>query len=79
MAEPMTLHSLNGLGVDQKDFFTGAKTGNKKTLKKLMDTGRIQDVDIKNEEGQTPLFYACYEGEDEAVKFLLEKGANANE
>ena len=79
MAEPMTLRSLAGLGVNQKDFFTAASSGNKKTLKKLIDAGKIPDVDIKNEEGQTPLFFACFEGEDECVRFLLEKGANPNE
>lgn len=79
MAEPMILRSLAGLDVDQRDFYNAASSGNKKILKKLLDTGKIHDVDLKNEEGQTPLFYACFEGEDESVRYLLEKGANPNE
>lgn len=79
MAGLMTLGSLHGLNIDQKDFFHAAKTGNKKILKKLIDSGRIYDVDIKNSDGQTPLFFACVEGQEECVKYLLEKSANPNE
>ena len=79
MSPPMTLASLRSLGTDQRDFFAAAQTGNKKLLKKLCDSGRITDVDIKNEQGQTPLFFTCFEGFEECTKFLLEKGANPNE
>ncbi|XP_067934470.1 inactive serine/threonine-protein kinase TEX14-like [Watersipora subatra] len=79
MASLMPLGSLNGLGANQKEFFNAAKTGNKKILKKLLESGRITEVDVKNELGQTPLFFACAEGNEDCVKFLLEKGANANE
>lgn len=79
MADHMALGPLMGLGIDQQDFFNAAKAGNKKNLKKLVDNGRISDVDLKNEDGQTPLFFACHEGHDECAKYLLEKGANPNE
>lgn len=75
----MVLGPLENLNADQKDFFNGAKSGNRKILKKLVDRGKIPDVDIKNNDGQTPLFFACYDGCEEVVKYLLEKGANPNE
>ena len=75
----MVLGPLNGLTTDQREFFMAAKKGNNKILKKLIDTGRITEVDIKNGQGQTPLFFACFEGQEETVRFLLDKGANPNE
>ena len=36
-------------------------------------------VDYPNDEGQSPLFCACYANSEKVVEFLLSSGANPNE
>jgi len=79
MADPMVLGSISNLDIYHQDFFNAAKNGNKKILKRLVDAGKISDVDVKNDHGQTPLFFASFAGNEDCIRFLLEKGANPNE
>ena len=39
----------------------------------------MQDVASKNEEGNTPLHYACLNGHTEVVQLLMQHGASASE
>lgn len=41
-------------------------------------TGRPVDVDAADQDGWTPLHYACDRGHVEVAKLLLEEGANVN-
>ena len=79
MTELIKLGGTNNLRPDEQDFFNAAKSGNKKVLRRFVESARIPEVDIKNELGQTPLFFACLEGNAECVKYLLEAGADSNE
>ncbi|XP_060073679.1 uncharacterized protein LOC132553451 [Ylistrum balloti] len=59
------------------DYHDAARNGNKKKLKKIIERG-IQ-VDYPNDQGQSPLFIACFENEPSACDLLLRNGANPNE
>lgn len=37
------------------------------------------DINLGNEDGATPFFVACYKGNANIVKILIEKGADVNE
>ncbi|XP_021376358.1 probable serine/threonine-protein kinase DDB_G0280133 isoform X2 [Mizuhopecten yessoensis] len=62
------------LGIDYHD---AARNGNKKKLKKII--GRGIQIDYPNDQGQSPLFIACFENEPSACDLLLSNGANPNE
>ncbi|NVO20716.1 MAG: PQQ-binding-like beta-propeller repeat protein [Bacteroidetes bacterium] len=62
---------------DQNEtFWKAAKTNDIKTLKELLDKGI--DVNVKTQYGATALMYATDKVHPEAVKLLLEHGANPN-
>lgn len=44
----------------------------------LLDKGAQKTVNIPNNDGQTPLMFACGFHEPEIVKLLLESGADPN-
>ncbi|WP_343747099.1 ankyrin repeat domain-containing protein [Fluviicola sp.] len=60
-----------------QDVFEAARTGNVERLKELirLDKDTIQKV---NRMGFDPLMIACYRGQTNCAKFLLEQGANPN-
>ena len=39
---------------------------------------RLDDINIKDYNGWTPLRYACYHGKLEIIKYLIKQGANVN-
>ena len=45
-------------------------------LKLLLE--KRADIDVKNDDGQTPLIVAVTKGELEIVRLLIKKGANVN-
>ncbi|XP_033737804.1 probable serine/threonine-protein kinase DDB_G0280133 isoform X2 [Pecten maximus] len=59
------------------DYHDAARNGNKKKLKKII--GRGIQIDYPNDQGQSPLFIACFENEPSACDLLLNNGANPNE
>ncbi|XP_078318256.1 inactive serine/threonine-protein kinase TEX14-like isoform X2 [Crassostrea virginica] len=74
------LVQIGGMNANDKlgnDLHNAAKQGNRKRLKKILETGIL--VDYPNNVGQTPLFCACYGNQDGAVDILLNYGANPNE
>ncbi|XP_050390112.2 inactive serine/threonine-protein kinase TEX14 [Patella vulgata] len=54
-----------------------AKQGNKRAVKRAIDKGIY--VDYPNDEGQTPLFCACFANQEGVAKLLLQRGADPNE
>ncbi|XP_074647637.1 uncharacterized protein LOC141903421 [Tubulanus polymorphus] len=54
----------------------GAVTGSKRYVKKALNSGIC--IDNPNEDGQTALFGACYEGHEMIVEYLLQHGADPN-
>jgi ankyrin repeat protein len=44
----------------------------------LMTLDRGTNINFQNKEGNTPLYYAVYDGKIETTKFLLSNGANPN-
>ena len=59
-----------------KDIFDYIKENNISEVKLLLDHGA--DVNVKDEDGETPLFCASNNGHKEIVKLLLEHGADVN-
>ncbi|CAF4061778.1 unnamed protein product, partial [Rotaria magnacalcarata] len=53
-----------------------ATQGQRDVIKLLLVDPNCPDINSKNEEGNTPLHEACFFGRDEAVKILLQAGAN---
>jgi ankyrin repeat protein len=47
-------------------------------LKTLLPLENIAYLDVRNQEGYTPLMYACRSGDIEFAEFLIKKGANFN-
>ena len=52
-----------------------AFTGNMEKLRELVNGANVNEADIT---GQTPLIFAAFEEHMDAVRFLVEKGANVN-
>ena len=52
------------------------KSKNLKMVKKLLDLGA--NIDVQDEKGATPLFYACRNGHDKIAARLMNRGANVN-
>lgn len=55
---------------------TAAAYGDVALAKSLLEDG--DDVDVKNEDGMTPLAIAAFWGHDAIVKLLVKRGANIN-
>ena len=53
-----------------------AKSSPHKTFKKVLDSCSIEDLEIEDFKGNTPLFYAVETGKNVYVRQLLEKGVN---
>ncbi|KAL7817986.1 ankyrin repeat-containing domain protein [Trichoderma aethiopicum] len=53
-----------------------AETGHRSIFDLLVSSGT--DVDLKDQDGQTPLFFAVRSGRESIVEELLERGANPN-
>ncbi|WP_199185086.1 ankyrin repeat domain-containing protein [Aquimarina sp. I32.4] len=58
----------------EKSFFHGARTSDMELLNKFIESG--VDINYQGENGYTGLMVAAYNGQKEAVEFLLDKGAN---
>ncbi len=54
--------------------FTAAQNGEQEEVKALLDQGI--DINAKNSEGNTPLYYALIGGHGELAQLLIEKGAD---
>lgn len=55
--------------------FDAAKSGDVSALKSQLATNKIE-INSADEKGYTALIYAAYHGQEEAVNFLLKKGAD---
>jgi ankyrin repeat protein len=64
------------LNIDYQNIFQAAENGNLKSLNKFID--REDDIDSKNENGETALYIACEKGFADGIKALLEAGADPN-
>ena len=62
------------LTIDGFTVFESAGTGSSSELKLFLDKG--VDVNIKDEDGESLLYYACLGRKVDNVKLLLQKGAN---
>lgn len=45
-------------------------------LKKLVESGELTDINVQDDRGCSPLIWATRAGQDTAVDYLLEKGAD---
>ena len=59
-----------------EDLLAAARKGDLVTIKALIEKGAA--LETKTPYGQTPLYVAAMNGHDEAVQFLLDKGANTD-
>ena len=57
------------------DLWEAAKTGDVNRLKELLDEGHAID---ERQDGATPMYWAQYYLQSEAMEFLLQRGADAN-
>ncbi|CAF2829748.1 unnamed protein product [Rotaria sp. Silwood2] len=53
-----------------------ATKGQRDVIQSILNDQNCPDIHSKNEEGNTPLHEACFFGRDDAVKILLQAGAN---
>lgn len=60
-----------------QQLFEAARSGNLTQLENLLGDPEV-DVNAQNQKGYTALILASYNNQPEAVKFLLEKGADVN-
>ena len=56
--------------------FEAIENGEANTVRDLLNAGF--DVNTKNDDGDTPLMTACYKGNSEIVKILIDAGADVN-
>ena len=59
-----------------EDLLAAARTGDLVSIKALIEKGAA--LETKTPYGQTPLYLAAMNGRDDAVRYLLDKGANAD-
>ncbi|HFA48720.1 MAG TPA: ankyrin repeat domain-containing protein [Bacteroidetes bacterium] len=59
-----------------KKLFNGAERGNIHQIQKALDKGA--NIEARNSYGRTPLMIAAKKGRFEAVKYLIENGADIN-
>jgi ankyrin repeat protein len=65
------------LTIDETDFLNACYDGNLAKLKTLLPL--IDNVHIRDKEGNTPLWYAVIQEHHEVIDFLMDNGANINE
>jgi len=58
------------------DFWEAARTGNIEAVKQHIAAGA--DVELKDDDGMTPLHHAARAAQSAIVKLLVDKGANVN-
>ena len=77
--DKVSIHSLLRKGTDVSKSGVFGKTiwSIDPSIKKLV-LELCKDIDFKNEDGETPLFDACRQGEAGLVKYLVGRGANVN-
>lgn len=63
--------------IPAQDIFTAARTGNLETVKLLVEKNN-ELIKIKDQNGTTPLHFACSGKHLEVQKYLIEKGADVN-
>ena len=68
-----------GLLLKQRKLFTAAKTGNLKSLKANGFAYFEVDVNVKDEKGNTPLYYTASAGDLAFCQFLTDLNARVNE
>jgi len=66
--------SAGGESELQEEFFKWAKKGDVQEIERHLTAGAL--LEGKNEDGYTALIYAAYYGQEPAVRFLIEKGAD---
>lgn len=64
------------MNIEMNPLLKSAKMGNLKELELLV---KAEDVNFKDKDNYTALAYASANGHLEAVKFLIENGANAKD
>jgi hypothetical protein len=62
---------------DTIDVYDAARKGNLEVLKKAHAEDN-KSIDVPNKRGHTPLILACYRGQPEATKLLINLGVNIN-
>lgn len=72
----MISYFLGKLRFQETRLIRAAKDGNITTIQKLIDRGA--DINAKNENGWTALFYAAVTGHEMVVRLLLDRGADIN-
>lgn len=55
-----------------------AEGGNVKVFEAILDLIQEPDLEVKDRKQRTPLYYACLEGREDMVEFLLEKDAKTD-
>ena len=60
---------------NNQTFLNACRNGQKNIVKILADRGGI-DLDRRDAEGNTPLYYACRQGYRDVAALLLERGAD---
>lgn len=72
----LTLDNLNGNTFESTDIFSIAKSASPAQLVTMLEPN--QDLNQKDEYGQTPLMYASSSNNSEAVQILINMGADSN-
>ena len=67
---------LQNNGAEAKSIHAAAMLGDKEKVKAFLRQGI--DVNLKDDKGNTPLFYAIRDGHDELAQFLIDQGADIN-
>ena len=61
-----------------KEFLGAVASGDTVLVKQWLDDGRVEDVDVRDDYGNTALMLAVIKGDGPMIDFLLEAGANVN-
>lgn len=61
-----------------QQLLNAASVGDRRTIEELYNRGLIQDLNVQNTEGETPLYKAVLGRHREVILFLVSKGADVN-